>query len=167
MDRSRPLIIVMNRGSGRKAEAEREQDIAEGFESAGQAYRLLRAPEPSALPAIATQAVSIVKNGGGAVVAAGGDGTINTVVQAVLPSGVAFGVLPQGTYNFFGRDLGIPEDPKEAIGALLGARTRKIQVGLMNDRAFLVNASLGAYPRLLEQREEAKRRFGQIGRAHV
>lgn len=161
VNRSRPLIIVMNRGSGRGAETDRERDIAEGFAAAGQAYRLLRAPEPSALPAVAKQAVAIVKSGGGAVVAAGGDGTINTVVQAVLPSGVPFGVLPQGTYNYFGRDLGIPEDPKEAIRALLGARTTSVQVGLMNDRAFLVNASLGAYPRLLEQREEAKRRFGR------
>lgn len=160
-DTGRPLIIVMNGGSGRKAEDEREREIAEVLGAAGRPYRVLRAPEPSALPAVAEEAVALVRSGGGAVVAAGGDGTINTVVQSVLPSGVPFGVLPQGTFNYFGRDLGIPDDSPGALRALLGARMASVQVGTINGRAFLVNASLGAYPRLLEDREQAKERFGR------
>ena len=95
------------------------------------------------------------------VVAAGGDGTLNAVAQAVLGSGCAFGVLPQGTFNYFGRTHGIPQDTALAMQLLLNAPVQPVQVGLVNDRVFLVNASVGLYPRLLEEREGWKRRFGR------
>jgi diacylglycerol kinase family enzyme len=44
---------------------------------------------------------------------------------------------------------------------LLGARAFAVQVGRVNDRVFLVNASLGLYPQLLEEREAAKARMGR------
>jgi diacylglycerol kinase family enzyme len=97
----------------------------------------------------------------GIVVAAGGDGTINTVVQAALPSGRPVGVLPQGTFNYVSRTYGIPLDTPAATSALLQAEIRPVQVGLLNDRVFLVNASLGLYPKLLEDREAYKKQFGR------
>ena len=71
------------------------------------------------------------------------------------------GVLPQGTFNYFSRTHGIPTDTEEATRALLNARVEPVQVGLVNDRVFLVNASLGLYPELLEDREHFKSRFGR------
>ena len=93
--------------------------------------------------------------------AAGGDGTINTVAQATLGSGCAFGVLPQGTFNYFSRTHGIPADTQEALQVLLAGQHQPVQVGLVGDRVFLVNASLGLYPQLLEDREDWKRQFGR------
>jgi hypothetical protein len=90
------------------------------------------------------------------VVAAGGDGTINTVAHEAVRQGCLFGVLPQGTFNYFGRTHGIPEDLAEAVRALLRARVTPVQVGMVNDRIFLVNASVGLYPQLLEAREHDK-----------
>jgi diacylglycerol kinase family enzyme len=52
-------------------------------------------------------------------------------------------------------------DPAAATRALLDARLRPVQVGLLNDHVFLVNASLGLYPRLLEEREAYKQQFGR------
>ena len=72
-----------------------------------------------------------------------------------------FGVLPQGTFNYFGRTHGIPEDLADAVRALLRARVRPVQIGLLNDRIFLVNASVGLYPQLLEEREHDKRQYGR------
>jgi diacylglycerol kinase family enzyme len=95
------------------------------------------------------------------VVGAGGDGTLCAVAQAVIGSGCPFGVLPCGTFNYFSRDHGIPADPARAIDLLLTARAHPVQVGFVNDRMFLVNASLGLYPKLLEQREIYKRQFGR------
>ena len=83
------------------------------------------------------------------------------MAQAVLGSGCAFGVLPQGTFNYFGREHGIPSDTAEATRLLLTARPQPVQVGLVNERVFLVNASLGLYPQLLEDREAWKRQFGR------
>jgi diacylglycerol kinase family enzyme len=98
---------------------------------------------------------------GAILVAAGGDGTLNTVAHAAVAHGCVFGVLPQGTFNYFGRTHGIPEDLAEAVRALLHARVRPVQIGLLNERIFLVNASVGMYPHLLEEREHDKRQYGR------
>ena len=95
------------------------------------------------------------------MVAAGGDGTIRTVAQATLGSGCFFGVLPLGTFNLFSRAQGIPSDLERACEVLLGTRAYEVQVGMVNGQAFLVNASLGLYPELLEDREQAKSYLGR------
>ena len=96
-----------------------------------------------------------------AVVAVGGDGTLNTVAQAAHSAGCAMGVVPQGTFNYFARTHGIPVDPAEAVRLLLRSTPVPVQVAGVNDRLFLVNASLGLYPELLEDREAYKARFGR------
>ena len=80
------------------------------------------------------------------MVAACGDGTINTVAQAALGSGCAFGVLPQGAFNYFSRTHGIPSDTAAALKVLLAGHCQPAQLGSVGDRAFLVNAILGLYP---------------------
>src|SRR5690606_20827201 len=62
---------------------------------------------------------------------------------------------------YFGRAHGIPVDPAAAATALLDAGFRPVQVGLVNDRLFLVNASVGLYPQLFEDREAYKKKFGR------
>ncbi|MCY1300768.1 lipid kinase, YegS/Rv2252/BmrU family [compost metagenome] len=83
------------------------------------------------------------------------------MAQATLGSGCPFGVLPQGTFNYFSRTHGIPRDTAQALQVLLTQQPRAVQVGLVNDRVFLVNASMGLYADLLEERESHKARFGR------
>jgi diacylglycerol kinase family enzyme len=113
------------------------------------------------LPAIAQRAAEAAVRDDGAVVVAGGDGTINAVAQAVLPTGRPFGIVPQGTFNYSPRAHGIPLDTTAAARALLSAKLKPVQVGLVNERVFLVNASLGLYPELLQDREQYKREYGR------
>ena len=156
-----PLFIVINAGSGRGNSGATSATIAAVLEAAGREHQLLVVEDPRQLQATAEHAVALAHAACGVVVAAGGDGTLNTVAQAVLGSGCAFGVLPQGTFNYFGRAHGIPTDTAEATRLLPTARARPVQVGLVNDKIFLVNASLGLYPQLLEDREAWKRRLGR------
>jgi diacylglycerol kinase family enzyme len=156
-----PLFIVMNPGSGSRDAAVTEATVRGVLAQAGRRYDLWRAHDPRQLPMLAQRAVEQARQQQGVVVAAGGDGTINAVAQVVLKSGCPFGVLPQGTFNYFSRTHGIPLDPAAATRALLDARLRPVQVGLLNDHVFLVNASLGLYPRLLEEREAYKQQFGR------
>lgn len=161
-DHAGPFFVVLNRASGSSDASEVQAAIEHALTRAGRAYRVLCAQRPSALPALAAEAVALAKAQGGAVVVAGGDGTINAVAQAVLPSGLPFGALPQGTFNFFGRCHGLPEgDAGEAVAALLDADEVPVEVGQVNGRVFLVNASVGLYPEVLEQRERDKRRLGR------
>jgi diacylglycerol kinase family enzyme len=161
MTLERPLFIVMNTGSGSRDTASTEATVRGVLAQAGRRHELWRAHDPRQLPMLAQRAVDQARQQQGVVVAAGGDGTLNTVAQAVLTSGCPFGVLPQGTFNYFSRTHGIPLDPAEATRALLESRIQPVQVGLLNDRVFLVNASLGLYPKLLEEREAYKQQFGR------
>lgn len=156
-----PIFVVMNAGSGDKDADSREAAIREVLSEAGRTHRLWRVTKSGSLPEIARQAVELARQQNGVVVAAGGDGTINAVAHEVLGSGCPFGVLPQGTFNYFCRTHGIPLDTAEATRLLLNGEVRPVQVGLVNDRIFLVNASLGLYPKLLENREAHKHKFGR------
>lgn len=82
------------------------------------------------------------------IIAGGGDGTINEVVQGLLSSGgklPALAVLPLGTANDFARTLGIPlSDPLAALSLAAEAEPVPIDVGLVNSRPF-VNVASGGF----------------------
>jgi diacylglycerol kinase family enzyme len=158
---SAPFFIVLNAGSGRDDTTVTRTIIETFLTEAGREYHIMLVEDSSRLPPISAEAVARAKAQEGVVVAAGGDGTINAVAQSVLGSGCPFGVLPQGTFNYFSRTHGIPSDTAEALRVLLNSRAYPVQVGLVNDRVFLVNASLGLYPRLLEDREAYKESYGR------
>ncbi len=114
---------------------------------------------------LAAQAVEGARRDGGLVVAAGGDGTINAVASAAWPHGVPMGVVPMGTFNYFAREQDLSLEPEQAVQDILQAlqegAMRAVSVGFVNQRMFLVNASVGLYPRLLDERERASHRFGR------
>ena len=110
---------------------------------------------------MATEAATLAVARGTAVVAVGGDGSLNTVAQAAHAAGCPMGVIPYGTFNYFARTHGIPTDPAAAVRLLLDAHPSPVQVAALNNRLFLVNASLGLYPELLQERETFKARFGR------
>ncbi|MBO9356508.1 diacylglycerol kinase [Bordetella petrii] len=156
-----PFFIVHNTGSGRDNARDVQATIRRVMEAAGRSCELIPVDNGRQLPAAAQTAIERAGQQGGVVVAAGGDGTLSAVAQAVLGTGLPFGILPQGTFNYFGRTYGISQDTEAAVHSLVAARLRPVQVGLLNGRLFLINASLGLYPQLLEDREAYKQRYGR------
>ena len=156
-----PLAIVLNAGSGDSALDERTQTLESVIAERGRSFRLFLVRDAAQLDAMIEQAIEFARSEQGCVVAAGGDGTQSRVAGAVLPTGLPFGVLPQGTFNYFGRSRGIPTELDEAVRALLDARIEPLHPGEVNGRVFLVNASIGLYPQLIEDREAFKKRFGR------
>lgn len=156
-----PLFIVLNTGSGR-GDAQVLQDTIRGIlDEAGRRYTLMAVDDPKHLTETAQDAVKRAQDEQGVVIAAGGDGTLNAVAATVLGKGVPFGILPQGTFNYFGRTYGISQDTDVALRGFLQGHIEPVRVGQLNGRLFLVNASLGLYPTLLEDREAYKQRFGR------
>jgi diacylglycerol kinase family enzyme len=92
-------------------------------------------------------------------VAAGGDGTVNSVVQALVQTDSVFGVIPMGTFNHFARDLAIPLEWREALDVVLNGATKQIDTARVNDRFFVNNLSMGLYPELVARREERGRHY--------
>lgn len=159
--RELPFSIVFNATSGSGDVAQRHQAIGDVLRAAGRKHTFFPVRHARQLQAVARRAVDWALRESGAVVVAGGDGTINTVVQLVLGTGLPFGIIPQGTFNYSGRAHYLPLDGAEATRVLLRGHCEPLQVGLVNGRAFLVNASLGLYPRLLQEREAYKRQLGR------
>ena len=77
------------------------------------------------------------------VVAAGGDGTINEVVNGLMGSDIPLGVIPLGTVNVYALETGIPQDYRKACDVLLEGEVRKVRVGKINDRYFVLMAGVG------------------------
>jgi diacylglycerol kinase family enzyme len=91
------------------------------------------------------------------VVAGGGDGTISSVASAVVGTNATLGVLPLGTLNHFARDLHVPLNVDQAIGVVFDGQVTSVDVGEVNGRTFINNASVGLYPRLVWEREQRER----------
>lgn len=160
IDPASPLQFVVNAAAGRGEVGARCAAIEAALLSAGRLGEL-HLSRPSELAAVAREAAARARATRTAVIAVGGDGTLNTVAQAAHAAGCAMGVVPQGTFNYFARTHGIPTEPAEAVRWLLQAQGVPVQVAGINDRVFLVNASLGLYPDLLQDREAYKARFGR------
>ncbi|SAK97326.1 Putative lipid kinase [Caballeronia fortuita] len=156
-----PFFIVMNAGSGRRQSDETRDVLERELGAAGRRFELHVVDDPHRLADVARKTATAACDEGGVLVGAGGDGTLCTVAHAAHEAGCPFAVLPRGTFNYFSRDHGIPADLEQSTRLLLDARAYPVQVGFVNEQMFLVNASLGLYPRLLEDREIYKRQFGR------
>ena len=115
----------------------------------------------------AALACRAMRDGVDVVVALGGDGTINEVVNGVLTDGVHdgvpdVGVVPAGSTNVFARALGLPNDPIESTAILLEAltsgRRRRISLGQADERWFLFAAGFGFDAAVVAAVERARRR---------
>jgi diacylglycerol kinase family enzyme len=101
------------------------------------------------------------------VVVFSGDGTINEAVNALAGTETALGVLPGGATNVLVRALGLPEDPVEATGVLIGKALDddafKLNLGRADGRYFAVNCGAGvdaaAMQRLDRKFPETKAKF--------
>jgi diacylglycerol kinase family enzyme len=156
-----PLFVVMNAGSGHGDTQQAIELVRDKLAHSGRQHEIYLVERPDQLSTIATKAANHAREHEGALVGAGGDGTLNVLAQQAYAVDRPFGVLPQGTFNYFGRTHNIPEDTGAALDALLTATPQPTQVGQLNGHLFLVNASLGLYPRLLQDREMYKRQFGR------
>jgi YegS/Rv2252/BmrU family lipid kinase len=76
------------------------------------------------------------------VLVVGGDGTVSTIGRVLVGSPVCLGVVPTGSGNGFARHFGLPLRAASAIRALVDAEVREIDVGMVNDRPFLVTSSM-------------------------
>ena len=83
--------------------------------------------------------------GADAVVAVGGDGTVNEVLNGLPPGGPALGVLATGTANVLAKELGLPREPEALARAVRAGRTRAWDVGVRGEtgQKFLLMAGAG------------------------
>lgn len=92
----------------------------------------------------AMQAAAAAKQAGfDRVVAAGGDGTLNEVINGLAPSPIPLAFIPFGTTNVFALEVGIPFDVEQACAMALCGEPRPVCLGLAGDTRFLLMAGIG------------------------
>lgn len=88
-------------------------------------------------------ATAAVSNGIPAIVAVGGDGTINEVARALINTDSALGILPTGSGNGLAYHLKIPMNLIKALKVINGGKTRKIDTITVGDHVFTSIAGIG------------------------
>lgn len=95
------------------------------------------------------EARQAAKDGYDVVIAAGGDGTVETIARGLVDTGVPLGIIPLGTYNNIAFGLGIPTEPAAACALIALGTPRPIDVGcvwargLKKPRVFMESATIG------------------------
>lgn len=149
------VAVLLNRRAG-NGEHYGPSRLREAFEAHGVRVRFIP-HEPNRLSEFAD---ALARERPDALVAAGGDGTVATLARAASRHRVPLGIVPLGTFNHFARDLGLPQDPEEAVRTIAEGRLARVDLGEVNGRVFLNNSSIGLYPHLVGERERQRRSLG-------
>lgn len=152
------VALVLNGAAGRKDALAREDSLRRQIAPQVREFATYAFRKGTGIAAAARRAVT---EGADVVVALGGDGTQSAVAGALAGTGAVMGVLPGGTFNYFARELGVGDTVEAAVDTLLAGQVRSMDLGEVNGRIFLNNASFGVYPEILERREAIYRRWGR------
>ena len=121
---------------------------------------LRRTSKPGEARSLARQAVL---RGVTRIIAAGGDGTVNDVVNGIAGSSATLGILPVGTMNVFATELGLPREISECWKVILAGKTREIDLPTAAGHAFVQMAGVGFDAQALKETSwDAKRNLGPL-----
>jgi len=95
--------------------------------------------------------ISAAEDGFKIIVAAGGDGTVNEVVNGLATTGATLGILPVGTMNVFASELGIPTNLNRAWEIIAKGHTRQIDLAKANGSYFVQLAGAGLDAEVVER----------------
>ena len=143
----RKATLIVNPKTGRYASRRRPvQELASQLESLGISVDLRLTAGPGEATAIAARAA---RNGSSEVIVAGGDGTINEVIQGLTGTKARLAIIPRGTANVLARELRLPLDEGQAVAVAAKGKSRQIYLGLAIDettqesRHFVLMAGIG------------------------
>jgi diacylglycerol kinase (ATP) len=106
----------------------------------------------------------LAQAGYAAIIAAGGDGTVNEIVNGIAGLDVALGILPMGTMNVFASELGLPAHQLESCWKIIEEETpRMIDLAVANDRYFVQLAGIGLDALAVQETDlNARRTIGPV-----
>lgn len=102
-------------------------------------------------------AIQSVKDGAKIVLSVGGDGTTNEIIGGLINSNTALGIIPAGTGNDFVKALNMPKDPIASLHHILKSTPKPVDVGMLNDKAFLNVCGTGIDVSVLEYANQCRK----------
>ena len=136
----RSLLAIVNPRAGHPADLRQLHNALRALQERGWSVDARGTLWPLHARAMAADAVRL---GCEVVLAVGGDGTINEVVNGLAGSQTALAVLPTGTVNVWAREARLPRDAEAALRLLESGERRRIDLGRAGERYFLLMASAG------------------------
>ena len=149
--------VIINRDSGAADKSALTREIETAFTDHGWQVEFVLVGRDD----LHSRTQETITQSPGAIVVAGGDGTINAVATVCAEVNRPLGILPAGTFNYVARNLRVPTEMSKAVAVIVEGYVQAVDVGEINDRIFLHNAGFGLYTRMLERREQDVRRFGR------
>jgi len=144
------LLLIINPSSGQGRIRQARGLIAARLRNLGE-LEIVDTTGPGDAGAAAKRAV---ESGVDRVIVAGGDGTINEVINVIAGARVALGLIPNGTGNVLARELAIPlDDPGAACGVIESGRLISIDLGKFDTRYFVSMAGFGFDAEVVERVE--------------
>ena len=132
--------LIYNPVSGKESQRKKIKAVREALEKVGIPHHFKETLKARDGTRLAREAV---RQGSDLVIAAGGDGTANEVVNGLVGTETTLALIPLGTGNLAAHEFGVPLDPVEAALSIPEGKVQRIDVGKANDRYFLMMASLG------------------------
>ncbi|HEX6293343.1 MAG TPA: diacylglycerol kinase family protein [Herpetosiphonaceae bacterium] len=136
------LYVIFNPHAQKGHAAQREQSVRTALHNADLSFKLARTEYPGHAQHLAAAAAD--QDHYTAIVAVGGDGTINEVVNGLIGSSLPLGLIPIGTGNDLVKMLELPSNrPLVAAERLRRGALRPVDVGVANGRAFINGLGCG------------------------
>ncbi len=139
MKSPRHFVAIYNPVAGLRRRRRFDAMLA-GLHSAGWTVDVRETGRRGDAERFAAEAVASQVDG---VIAAGGDGTINEVANGMLGSAIPLAICPLGTANVLAAEIGLEPSADAVVRALLAGNIQRINIGMANDRAFLMMAGIG------------------------
>lgn len=156
-------VLFYNEKSGQSNRQDQRQKIRAHFNEYNIGLDIVVVPKPQEeINEIVAQAISKDVD---LFVAAGGDGTVSMVGNALIESSIPLGIIPLGTGNLLAQELKIPINLEKAMVLITAGEHDVINMDTfqLNGRNFILNASVGLTPKVMEGTEsKEKQQFGVV-----
>jgi len=120
------LIVIISNPAARRSSAKKIEQAAAFLREKGFDTEIIFTEESGHATLLAKEAVSKYPH---LIIAAGGDGTINEVINGIAFSDIPLAILPQGTTNVLAKELGIPENVRGALEIAISRTPRMVSLG--------------------------------------
>ena len=150
------LVFIINPKSGVERQKEIKQGIERSLDQQRFSWEIQHTEYPKHGTELARQAAA---NGAYAVVAVGGDGSVNDIIQGLQDSPTRLAIIPKGSGNGMARTLKIPLDTDAAIHVINADKSISMDLGLANGKPFISNAGV-AFDALISKKFAKSTRRG-------